>query len=79
MSCSAAAALEVLRLRAGAGWEDLIERFRHNGQFLVSGWDNRPAQIRVDQFSWTEGLTMVSDTSPVQAAPRLLTAVGGLR
>ena len=75
----AAAALEVLRLRAGAGWEDLIERFRHNGQFLVSGWDNLPAQIRVDQFSWTEGLTMVSDTSPVQAAPRLLTAVGGLR
>ncbi len=76
---NAAATLDAMRLRHDEGWEDVVCGFTRPGQFLVSGWDDLPAIVGVDQFHWPAGLRRVSDTTPVRPAAPILNVVGGIR
>ena len=69
-------ALPLLGQGPGSGWDHRAPRL-DDGEFIVSGWDRKPRQVRADQAWWHPDLLAATDTTPSnpghEEGPRLTT------
>lgn len=72
---NAAASLPALGLTPGNGWEDTAPSLS-DGEFIVSGWDNRVRDIQVDQAWWHPDMVEAVYTTPQVRADGAATPFG---